>query len=63
MSILFGGAKPTAPPPIPTIDDAVKQRNSEDQSLVKRGRATTVLTSDAGLPNLGSTAKPAAGGQ
>ena len=53
---------PKPPPPIPQIDDAVKMRNEMDRNTLKRGRGTTVLTSDQGLPNLGSTSTPAAGG-
>lgn len=65
MSGLFGGSKPTAPippPPIPQIDDAVAARNSSDQTNLQRGRATTVLTSNNGLPDLGSTQTPSVNG-
>jgi len=54
---------PTPPPPVPSIDTAVAARNAEHQTSVARGRATTVLTSDSGLPNLGTTSSPMAGGK
>ena len=60
MSGMFGGGGPKAPPPIappPQIDDATAKINAEDASARKKGRRTTVLTSDAGLPDLGSTTK------
>jgi hypothetical protein len=66
MSGLFGGGgvkSPAPPPPIPQIDNAIAARNAENQTLMQRGRATTVLTSDTGLPNLGSTSAPSAGGK
>lgn len=59
MSGLFGGG-PKAPPPLappPQIDDAQSRINAEDASARRQGRKTTVLTSDSGLPNLGSTTK------
>lgn len=59
MSGLFGGG-PKAPPPVappPQIDDAVSRINAEDAAARRQGRKTTVLTSDSGLPNLGTTTK------
>ena len=59
MGGLFGGG-PKAPPPVappPQIDDAVARTNAEDASARKQGRRTTILTSDTGLPNLGTTTK------
>ena len=53
---------PEPPPPVPQIDDAVKMRNEQDRNSLRRGRGTTILTSDKGLPDLGSTTTPAAGG-
>jgi len=56
---LFGGgssaAKPILPPPPPQIDDATAKLNAEDKSARLAGRKSTILTSDSGLPNLGST--------
>jgi len=53
---------PKPPPPIPQVDDAMKMRNEQDRMARRRAAGTTVLTSDSGLPNLGSTTTPAAGG-
>jgi len=50
-----GGMQPQAPPPVPVLNQAQQDRQREDQALVARGRATTILTSQNGLPNLGST--------
>lgn len=63
MSFLFGGggADIKTPPPTPTLNQAIQNRMAEDQNLVARGRATTILTSNNGLPNLGNTTSPAAG--
>lgn len=60
MTGLFG--KPDVPPPpaVPTIDDAAARMNARDRAL-RRGRGTTVLTSDTGLPDLGTTRSPSAG--
>lgn len=60
MSALLGGGGPKAPAPIappPQIDDAQSRINSEDAVARRQGRRTTVLTSESGLPNLGSTTK------
>jgi len=60
MSGMFGGGGPKAPPPVappPQIDDATSRINAEDQAARKQGRRTTILTSDTGLPNLGTTSK------
>lgn len=61
MGSLFGGPKPQAPPPVPQVDNAASMRNARDRAL-RRGRATTILTSDNGLPNLGSTTSVSATG-
>lgn len=53
---------PVAPPPVPQIDDVAVRRMDADRALRRRGRGTTILTSDAGLPNLGTTVTPMAGG-
>ena len=62
MSGLFGGPKPMAPPPVPQLDEAAMRRNEQDRAA-KRGRGTTILTSDSGLPDLGATTRAVAGGQ
>lgn len=59
MSGLFSRPKVPEPPPVPTIDDAEARKNAMDRTL-RRGRATTVLTGDTGLPNLGTTKTPSA---
>lgn len=51
--------KVQAPPPTPTIDDAILMRNKRDSSAM-RGRGTTIFTGDQGLPDLGATAAPVA---
>ena len=61
MSSLFSSPKVPSPPPVPTVDDAQARQNAQDRSL-RRGRGTTVLTSDTGLPDLGKTTTPAATG-
>lgn len=47
---------PTAPPP-PMIDDARSKLNNVDRALRRRGRSTTILTSESGLPDLGATSQ------
>jgi len=59
MSGLFSKPKVPEPPPVPTVDDAQARVNAMDRTL-RRGRATTVLTGDTGLPNLGTTKTPSA---
>lgn len=59
MSGLFSKPKVPEPPPVPTVDDAQARQNAMDRTL-RRGRATTVLTGDTGLPNLGTTKTPSA---
>ncbi len=55
--------KPTAPPPVPTIDSAVTMRNNEDRAIqLRKGAATSLLTSPNGLPDLGSTSAATATG-
>lgn len=61
MTSLFSSPKVPAPPPVPTVDDAGARMNSMDRAL-RRGRGTTVLTSDTGLPDLGKTRSPSASG-
>lgn len=46
--------------PVPTVNDAMAQRNTADSALTPRGRATTILTSSKGLPDLGTTVAPTA---
>lgn len=58
MGFLFGGgqtAKPTLPAPPPQVDDATSRINAEDKNARLAGRKSTILTSDTGLPNLGTT--------
>ena len=57
MSSLFSPKmpKPPTPAPPPMIDDARSKLNAVDRALRRRGRSTTILTSEAGLPNLGTT--------
>lgn len=58
----MGGLLPKAPKvkqpdPPPQIDQALQMaRNNAGQR--KRGLGTTLLTGDAGLPNLGSSSRP-----
>lgn len=54
-------AAPVAPPPVPQIDEAANRRMMQDR-LARRGRGTTILTSESGLPDLGTTVTPSAGG-
>lgn len=71
MGKLFGGGAkqqqpaPVAPPAAPQIDDTQKtatlMRNEQDRRYM-RGRASTVLTGSEGLPDLGMTSRPTAGG-
>jgi hypothetical protein len=39
------------------VDDAVAKLNAEDASARRLGRRSTILTSDNGLPNLGTTTR------
>jgi hypothetical protein len=39
------------------VDDATAKINSEDAAARRQGRKTTILTSDSGLPNLGTTSR------
>ena len=59
MAGLFGGAKPPAPippPPTPTLNQAQSDRDAQDAAIMAaRGRQSTILTSQNGLPNLGTT--------
>lgn len=56
MGFLFpkSPSAPPPPPPPPMIDDAAARMNETDRAS-KRGRRTTLLTGDTGLPDLGST--------
>jgi hypothetical protein len=56
----MGSPSMQAPPPVPVLNQAVADRTAEDQTLMARGRATTILTSQNGLPNLGATSSPVA---
>lgn len=63
MSLTPHVPKPVAPPPVPTIDEAVTQRNDSDRRLMqRRGAGTTLLTSSNGLPDLGNTSAASAMG-
>jgi hypothetical protein len=53
--------KPVPPPAVPQIDTAAQMVRSEARML-RRGRGTTILTSEGGLPDLGTTTTPVAGG-
>lgn len=61
MSGLFGGGPKLPPPqiiaPPPQVDDAQQRINESDRMNRRQGRASTLLTGDAGLPNLGATTK------
>jgi hypothetical protein len=50
--------KPVAPPPAPTMNDARMAADRRDRALARR--ATSVLTSESGLPDLGTVARPQA---
>lgn len=61
MGRLFSAPKPPPPqlpPPVPQVDEAAKVRDERDRRSARRQAATTVLTGDAGLPNLGVTKTP-----
>lgn len=63
MNSLFGGPpQPKAPPPIPQVDDTLKNQDDADRSA-RRRRQSTVLTGPGGLPDLGKTSAPVAGGR
>ena len=47
--------KPPSAPPPPMIDDARSKLNQVDRALRRRGRSTSILTSESGLPDLGTT--------
>lgn len=54
------GGRPNIPAPIPPapppqIDDARARLNEVDRRVKRRGRSTTILTEESGLPNLGTT--------
>lgn len=58
MATLLGGSgpkpQPPAPPP-PQVDDAVARMNEQDRVARRSGRRTSILTSESGLPDLGTT--------
>jgi hypothetical protein len=59
MASMFGGGPkppPPAPPP-PQVDDATARLNEQDRAARRSGRRTSVLTSDTGLPDLGTTTR------
>lgn len=53
---------PEPPPPPPQVDDAATKRSEADRAFQRRNRARTALTGDTGLPDLGATRTPSAGG-
>jgi hypothetical protein len=60
MATLLGMSKPKALPPIgppPQVDDAQQRLNDQDRLAKRAGRKTTILTSEGGLPDLGTTTK------
>lgn len=60
MATLFGGSgpKPQPPfPPPPQVDDAVARMNEQDRVARRSGRRTSILTSESGLPDLGTTTR------
>jgi hypothetical protein len=60
MATLLGGSGPkppsTAAPP-PQVDDAVARMNEQDRVARRSGRRTSILTSESGLPDLGTTTR------
>jgi hypothetical protein len=58
MATLLGGSgpkpQPPAPPP-PQVDDATARINEQDRAARRSGRRTSILTSESGLPDLGTT--------
>lgn len=55
MAFLFPkAATPQPPPPTPTINDAAERVRDRERGVGRRGRAADILTSEQGLPNLGS---------
>lgn len=63
MTKMFGGGShgsPTPPPPVPTLNQAIAQREADNSALMARGRMTTVMTGDNGLPDLGTSSAPVA---
>lgn len=55
MGGLFSGPKapkppppPAPPPPTPTVDEAAQSSEAEDKLRRRKGRASTVLSQDAG---------------
>ena len=59
MSTIFGGGpKPPAPaPPPPQVDDATARLNEQDRAARRSSRRTSILTSESGLPDLGTTTR------
>lgn len=61
MTALFSKPKPPAPPPpVPQVDEAKAGVSRRNRSLAKKGLASTLLTGEGGLPNLGSVSSVAA---
>jgi hypothetical protein len=61
ISGLFGGGKKAqvvTPPPAPQVDDATARMNEAEKMAKRKGRKSTVLTGDNGLPDLGATSSP-----
>ncbi len=58
---LFSKPKVQAPPPPPPrIDEALNAVRNAQQNPRIRGRKASILTSDTGLPDLGTVSAPAA---
>jgi hypothetical protein len=59
ISGLFGGSKPKVmtPAPPPQVDDAAARMNEAERAAKRKGRKSTVLTGDNGLPDLGATSQ------
>ncbi len=59
MAGLLGGGpkipKPTPVAPPPMVDDATARMNEQDKAGRRQGRRSTILTSEGGLPDLGTT--------
>lgn len=60
MTKLFKPKMPKVPEPtpVPQIDEAAKRTKDFDEILRRRGAGYNILTSEAGLPNLGTVNRP-----
>lgn len=58
MTGLLKQKAPPAPSPTPQVDDATARLNEEQRTARRQGRKSTILTSDSGLPDLGSVSRP-----